>query len=105
MKDIGKLQDRVENIEYYTAMSLLERDAESFQIQDSNGLDRFKSGFIVDNFAGHRIGDTEHPDYKIAIDGSNNYARPTFSLKGIDLEEKATTTAGRTGAHYQKTGD
>jgi hypothetical protein len=105
MKDIGKLQDRVENIEYYTAMSLLERDAESYEVTDVNGLNRFKSGFIVDNFAGHRIGDTEHPDYKISIDGINNQARPTFTLKGIDLEEKATTTAGRTGAHYQKTGD
>jgi hypothetical protein len=105
MQDIGKLQDRVENIEYYTAMSLLERDAESYEITDANGLNRFKSGFIVDNFAGHKIGDTEHPDYNIAMDGIKNHARPTFSLKGIDLEESLTTDAGRTGAHYQKTGD
>ena len=37
-------------LSHMTALSLLERDAESFEIQDANGLSRFKSGFIVDNF-------------------------------------------------------
>ena len=72
MKDIGRLEDRIDNVEYYTALSLLERDAESFEIQDSNGLNRFKSGFVVDNFAGHKIGDTQHRDYKNAIDMLNS---------------------------------
>ena len=60
MRDIGRLKDRIERIESVTALSLLERDAESFEIQDANGLNRFKSGFIVDNFAGHRVGQTIH---------------------------------------------
>ena len=51
MRDIGKLQKRIQNLEYYTNLSLLERDAESFEVTDANGLNRFKSGFIVDNFA------------------------------------------------------
>ena len=38
MRDIGRLQDRIENLEFSTALSLLERDAESFEIQDANGL-------------------------------------------------------------------
>ena len=46
MKDIGRLERRIDTVEYYSALSLLERDAESFEIQDSNGLNRFKSGFI-----------------------------------------------------------
>ena len=57
MRDIGRLKNRIENIDHVTALSLLERDAESFEIQDANGLNRFKSGFIVDNFGGHRVGD------------------------------------------------
>ena len=64
MRDIGKLQNRIDNLEYYTSLNLLERDAESLQISDVNGLNRFKSGFIVDNFAGHKVGDVIHPDYK-----------------------------------------
>ena len=57
MRDIGRLKDRLERVESQTALSLLERDAESFEIQDANGLNRFKSGFVVDNFSGHRVGD------------------------------------------------
>ena len=56
MRDIGRLQGRIENLEFSTALNLLERDAESFEIQDANGLNRFKSGFVVDNFSGHRLG-------------------------------------------------
>ena len=66
MRDIGALKTRLENVESMTALSLLERDAESFEIRDSvTGLSRFKSGFVVDNFAGHRVGDTLHKDYEM----------------------------------------
>ena len=105
MKDIGKLQDRIENLEYYTSLNLLERDAESLQIADVNGLNRFKSGFIVDNFAGHKVGDVLHPDYKIAIDMENKELRPKCVMKAAKLVEKVTTDAARTVAGYQKTGD
>ena len=105
MKDIGRLEDRIDNVEYYTALSLLERDAESFEIQDSNGLNRFKSGFVVDNFAGHKIGDTQHVDYKNAIDFEKKELRPPHQMKGISLVETDTTDAARAGVGYQKTGD
>ncbi len=105
MKDIGLLQDRIENIEYYTALSLLERDAESFEILDANGLNRFKSGFIVDNFAGHKVGDVFHPDYNVAIDMIDNELRPIGDGRNVTLVESVTTDSERTGAGYQKTGD
>jgi len=105
MKDIGKIAKRLDHIEYYTALSLLERDAESFEITDANGLNRFKSGFIVDNFKGHRIGDTAHRDYKNAIDFELGQLRPKHKTKNIDLIEAATSDAERTTAGYQKTGD
>ena len=57
MRDIGNLHKRLENVEYYTQLSLLEASAENLQIQDADGFDRFKNGFIVDNFTGHGIGD------------------------------------------------
>ena len=85
MRDIGRLKDRLETVESQTALSLLERDAESFEIQDANGLNRFKSGFIVDNFGGHRVGDTLHKDYKCAIDMQNNLLRPKCVMRNIDL--------------------
>ena len=50
MRDIGKLENRIESLEYYTQLSLLENTAQNLQIQDADGFDRFKNGFIVDNF-------------------------------------------------------
>ena len=105
MRDIGKLQDRIQNLEYYTHLSLLERDAESFEITDANGLNRFKSGFVVDAFQGHRLGDVKHQDYKCSIDMEANELRPASKTKAFNLIEESTTDAERAGHGYQKTGD
>ena len=105
MKDIGRLQDRIGSLEYYTHLSLLERDAESFEITDANGLNRFKSGFVVDAFQGHRLGDVAHPDYNCSIDQQLNELRPKSKNKDVTLIEKTTTDTARAGAGYQKTGD
>ena len=51
MRDIGKIEDRVENLETLTSLSLLELDTRTLQVRDADGLDRFKSGFFVDDFA------------------------------------------------------
>ena len=50
MRDIGRLENRISNLEELTSLSLLELDAKSMQIRDSNDLDRFKTGFFVDAF-------------------------------------------------------
>ena len=105
MKDIGKLETRINNMEYYTALNLLEKDAESLQIQDSDGLDRFKSGFLVDNCAGHNTGDVKHPDYRVSMDMENKEMRPKYFMKGVSLLEENTSDADRTNDNYQKTGD
>ena len=105
MRDIGKLQDRIQNLEYYTNLSLLERDAESFETTDAQGLNRFKSGFIVDNFAGHRVGDVKNKDYKNSIDQEKKELRPKNVLRAAELVEPVSTEAERTALGYQKTGD
>jgi hypothetical protein len=50
MRDIGAIEDRVENLERVTSLSLLELNTQTLQIQDAQGNDRFKSGFFVDDF-------------------------------------------------------
>ena len=105
MRDIGRIKNRVETLESQTALSLLERDAESFEIQDANGLNRFKSGFVVDNFAGHRVGDTLHKDYKCSIDMQKHELRPMCVMRNAALTEVATSDSARTTANYKKTGD
>ena len=105
MKDIGKLEQRLNHVEFYTSLNMLERDAESFQVQDANGLDRFKSGFVVDNFSGHSVGDVKNPDYKVSMDMIENEMRPVCTPKGISLIEEATSDGQRATAGYKKTGD
>jgi len=110
MRDIGKLERRIENVEYYTQLSLLETSAQSLQIQDANGFDRFKNGFVVDNFTGHNIGDAGNIDYKVSMDYAAGEMRPTFNEDAIALEERdddgsAIVAADRTAANYAKTGD
>ena len=110
MRDIGRLEKRIENVEYYTQLSLLEASAQSLQIQDADGFDRFKNGFIVDNFSGHGIGDAGNLDYKVSMDYAKGEMRPTFHEDAIQLIERdddgtAIVAADRTAANYQKTGD
>lgn len=49
MRDIGRLENRLTNLEETTSLSLLELDAKSLQVKEGN-LDRFKTGFFVDSF-------------------------------------------------------
>ena len=110
MRDIGNLETRIKNIEYYTQLSLLEADAQSLQIQDENGFDRFKNGFVVDNFSGHNVGDVGNNDYKLSIDRARGEARTLFTedvVQLIEADDDGTSiiTTDRTDGNYAKTGD
>ena len=50
MRDIGNLEDRIENLERVTSLTLLELNTKTLKVEDANGNDRFKSGIFVDNF-------------------------------------------------------
>jgi len=50
MRDIGKIEGRVQNLEKVTSLSLLELNTSTLQIRDANNTDRFRTGFFVDDF-------------------------------------------------------
>ena len=50
MRDIANLEKRIENLEQITSLSALELDTNTFQVKDADGLNRFKSGFVVNDF-------------------------------------------------------
>ncbi len=85
MRDIGQLAERINRLEYYTSLSLLEKDAQQLQILDTAGLDRFKNGILVDNFTGHGVGEVINPDYKAAIDPDQSLLRPSFAIEEIAM--------------------
>jgi hypothetical protein len=99
MRDIGDLDKRIGNLEYYTSLSLLERETASMEILDQNGLNRFKNGFIVDPFDSHGVGDVTHSDYNCSIDPQNKIMRPKFNDENIGLMYDKDNSS-----HVQKTG-
>ena len=71
MKDIGRLEDRIESLEETTSLSLLELDTKTLQVQDFDGLSRFKTGFFVDDFKNADLLDSNDPDCRVSIDSDN----------------------------------
>ena len=86
MRDIGAIEKRVANIEYYTSLSLLEKSARDKQILTSGGLERYKNGILVDSFFGHNIADVENAGHKCSIDQVNGILRPYYTTKNLDLK-------------------
>jgi hypothetical protein len=82
MRDIGDLDRRIKNLEYYTSLSLLEQAAGNKQIFETSGIiphDRFKNGILVDSFLGHNVGDSSDLGYAASIDSVDGILRPLFS--------------------------
>jgi len=96
MRDIGEIEKRIKNLEYYTSLSLLEKSAADSQILDGAGDTRFKNGFLVDGFFGHNVADAAHPDYAAAIDKQEGILRPQFDERNINLvrNESEQTSGG-----------
>lgn len=84
MSDIKKLEDRIKNLEYYTLLSLLETNTANLFVPDSSGLNRFKSGFFVDNFTSLQSQEEALP-FRNSIDISNKELRPSHYTTSVDL--------------------
>ena len=84
MSDISKLETRIKNLEYYTTLSLLETETSNLQITDSSGLNRFKSGFFVDNFSSLSTQE-DKIGVRNSVDPFFNILRPSHYTTSIDL--------------------
>ena len=98
-RDIQVLENRIKTLEYYTQLSLLEAETATFAVRDSNGMDRFKNGFIVDNFASLATSDTFHPDYRVSVDFEEGHLRPSHYTTNLPLIVSSTSQ------NIQQTGD
>jgi hypothetical protein len=84
MIDIKQLENRIKNLEYYTSLSLLETNTANLFVPDSSGLNRFKSGFFVDNFTSLLAQETGI-EIKNSIDTKNKELRPKHYTNSVDL--------------------
>lgn len=117
MRDIGRLEKRIENLEYYTSLTLLESETSKMLIRDANGNNRFKNGFLADSFTSFDSSDVDSDDFSCSISTTlENTARPLVFSDNFSLEEdlsnsifssrvqslRAPTNSGNA---YTKTGD
>ena len=79
MRDIGVLDKRITNIEYYTSLSLLESQVTGQDVTDATGLNLlFKNGYLVDAFNGSSVADVQNYDLAASIDPVAQLARPLY---------------------------
>tara|TARA_B100000575_G_scaffold55355_1_gene41586 strand:- start:1290 stop:8810 length:7521 start_codon:yes stop_codon:yes gene_type:complete len=111
MKDIATIENRVKNIEYYTSLSLLEVETTNMSLRDpQTNLDRFKSGFFVDNFKSVTSGDVTNRAFKASIDSTEGRLRPQHYTTSIDLllgseAIVGAATSSNPSADYRFAGD
>jgi hypothetical protein len=98
MRDIGALDKRISNLEYYTALNTLEKSAQDLTVTDSAGLTRFKNGILVDTFKGHSVGDVANFDYVCSMDFNEGTLRPSFKSDCISFDISSLTSNTTTDA-------
>ncbi|NWJ43611.1 DUF4815 domain-containing protein [Marine Group I thaumarchaeote] len=100
MRDIGKLEKRIERMEYFIALSILEKETAARNITSSGSRDslfntrgeRFKNGILVDTFAGHSIGDASLDDYSVAVNFKDRVLRAPFYYDNFGFTYKAASS-------------
>ena len=97
MNDIQGLENRINNLEYYSSLNLLEKDASDLFISNSSGNNRFKNGIFVDSFHGHNYADIDDSSHNIAVDAQNGEIRPRFDIENIDLTYSSGSNVRRRG--------
>jgi hypothetical protein len=83
MQDIRDIEQRLENVEELTSLTLLELDTKSLQIQDADGLSRFKSGFFVDSFNNTNFINVDSSDANSTVDTKKSELRSDLTFNSL----------------------
>ena len=101
--DITVLESRVNNLEYYTALSLLESKAQSQQVPDALGVNRPNYGILVDDFSSFSAADTTDADYQANINVRLNTMTALQFIDNFQLQNpvvlKSMGTVANTGSY------
>jgi hypothetical protein len=105
MRDIGRIEDRVKNLEYYTTLNLLEKETNFLQIQDGDGLgsDVFYTIGQMNTFSG-TSGDSGSITEYTSADGYTNRAWIT-QLNDIVVRNTNLNNGAPNGARVLVSGD
>ena len=84
MIDIGKLERRIAELEYYTALTFTELQAQKRTLPGYDGADRFKFGFFVDGFEDYTYSDISNPAYSATI--VDGYLSPLVREVNVEMD-------------------
>ena len=95
MRDIKSIDDRLRNIEYYTALNTLESLATQKVLPGRTDptINRFKNGIIVDNFEGPVTGNPLDVEFKAGYDTTRKKLTSKFEQYrvALQIENKSNT--------------
>jgi hypothetical protein len=93
--DIRSLERRVESVEYYTSLSLLEEDTNNLKVLDENDQERFKNGFFVDPFIDHSVGAYKLNGYNVAVNPGKGELVPANKSRAIGMLVQSSSNTNR----------
>jgi hypothetical protein len=94
MRDIGVLDQRIQRLEYYTTLNLLEQKAKTTQVPDAQGNSRFKNGFFADPMNSHALADVANIEYRWSIDSLYGFGRPLYASENVNLNFNTNASTG-----------
>ena len=99
MEDIGQIDKRINRLEYYSSLNMLEKQTMDLVIpaESNNAVDRFKQGFLVDSFKDFSVASVLQNDYKAAINKTEQTLVPRHRQYKIDLDVVSHSNTKKTG--------
>jgi len=93
MKDIGQLDRRIKQLEYYTVLNSLETEAKDKGILDASGNDRFKNGIFSDSFEDLSFSKAHDIDFGASLDPAYKELAPKIDQYDMDLQVSTVNNA------------
>lgn len=92
MADIDGIAKQVQRLTYYASLFALQNSAQSLNILDDNGLNRFKNGILVDPFSDFSIAEMNSLEFNSSIDFTENTVSPSVISFPVNMEIVTGTT-------------
>lgn len=98
MQDIGRIERRLENVEYQLSLDSIEKSITGVSIPSgvTPTLNRFKNAFFVEGFSDFSRASTSHQEFACSIDTQETTMKPL--TKVLNFECKFDTTDATTAA-------
>ena len=98
MRDIAQLERRIQSLEYYTSLNLLEKSMKDLIIPSSvePTLNRFKNGFVIDNFQDYLNSETGSDQFRATVRQNESVLTPHTKVFNVecDFDASDATTTG-----------